>query len=206
MRRLFMTIDPATLERYTQQKKLSREKRPLEIIRGIDILRRALQSLPPRELYMLYAVKVLKVEQDDVSDLFHVRQSNISYRLERAIYRIKLHAQLNDLCSETTLRKALYAVGLPEDSVSAVLGVAKTTSQSATADALCVTQGSVRHKFFTAVTKLREQKDTIPNGEAVYKYLSTIEANYNQLRSIQMQSRWDWKVGDTNYLTKSKKK
>lgn len=151
-RKLFLTIDPLDLERYTQKEKVKRSPKTLEIVRGLDIFKRALQALPPRELYMLYAVRVLRVEQDDISELFHVRQSNISYRLERATVRIQLHTKIANTCSETALRRVLYAVGLPETSVRAALGVVKTTSQSATAEALKVTQGSVRHIFATAIS------------------------------------------------------
>ncbi len=132
-RKLFLIIDPYDLDRYTKKAVCHGKKRNLEIIRKLDLLRRSMQLLPPRELYMLYAVKALRVEQDDITDIFHVRQSNISYRLERAVCRIKLHTQIMETCSETGLRRVLYKVGVGEGTVRAVLGVFKTSSQSATA-------------------------------------------------------------------------
>jgi predicted XRE-type DNA-binding protein len=169
------------------------------------LMKRALQVLPPRELYMLYAVKVLRVEQDEITDLFHVRQSNISYRLERANCRIKLHSRIAETCSETTLRRVLYEVGLGEFAVRAVLGVVKTSSQSATAQALNVTQGSVRHLFATAIERLQEASVAhVPNRKEALELLILIEMNYNQLRSIKIQDRWKWKVGSSNYLTPRK--
>jgi DNA-directed RNA polymerase specialized sigma24 family protein len=204
-RKLFLVIDPQDLDRYTKKKIPKTRKRPLEVVRKIDLLRRSLQLLPPRELYMLFAVKVLRVEQDEITELFHVRQSNISYRLERANYRIKLHSQISETCSETTLRKVLYAVGMNEFAVRAVLGVVKTSSQSATAEALGVTQGSVRHLFATAISRLRDESSKdVPNRDAALSLLLLIELNYNQLRSIKIQERWVWKVGSSNYPTPRK--
>jgi hypothetical protein len=200
-RKLFLTVDPVDLDRYTRKKVPRRTSKNIQVVRGIDLLKRALQSLPPRELAMLYAVKVLRVEQDDISERFKVRQSNISYRLERACTRIQLHFKIAQTCSETALRRVLYDIGLAEPSVRAVLGVVKTTSQSATANTLKVTQGSVRHIFATAIARLREKKDQVPDGDRAYKLLTIIESSYNQLRSISIQSRWAWKVGNTNYPT-----
>lgn len=198
-RKLFMRVDPRLLERYTKKVIPRRRKRTPETLKSLAILKRSLQALPPRELNMLFAIKVLKVEQDDIKELYNVRQSNISYRLERAQYRIELHRQIADICSETELRRALYDVGLPEVAVRAVLGVIKTSSQSATAEALGVTQGSVRHLYSTALQKLKNASDAIPGKVQAHRLMSLIALNYNQLRAIKPQSRWEWKVGCTNY-------
>jgi len=200
VRKLFLVVDPLDLDRYTKKKIPRKRGRNLEIIQRIDLLRRALQALPPRELYMLYAVKVLRVEQEEITDLFHVRQSNISYRLERANYRIQLHHKMAETCSETTLRRVLYDAGLAEQVVRAVLGVVKTSSQSATATALGVTQGSVRHLFATAIARLKDDTtEHISDREDALNLLLLIEMNYNQLRSIKIQERWEWKVKGSNY-------
>jgi len=204
-RKLFMRVDPYALDRYTKKKVPRRRKKTLEAIWFLDILKRALQSLPPRELTIVYAVKVLRVEQDEVKDLFNVRQSNISYRLERAFYRIQLHKQIADTCSEAALRIVLYDVGMSEAAVRAVLGVVKTSSQSATAEVLKVTQGSIRHLFATALEKVAAAPKTIPNRDKAYQLLNLIQMNYNQLRSIASQSRWVWKIGDSNYPTPREK-
>jgi predicted XRE-type DNA-binding protein len=163
-----------------------------------------MQALPPRELTMLYSLKVSRVEQDELKELYNVRQSNISYRLDRANYRIKLHKAIFEACSETALRSVLYDLGLPESAVRAVLGVVKTSSQSATASALGVTQGSVRHLYAMAIEKVENAPDSQPYKKEAYELLTLISSNYNHLRSIKIQCRWKWKVGDTNYPSKPK--
>lgn len=157
----------------------------------ISRFKRALQEIPPRELQMLFSVKVLKVEQEETRRAYAVRQSNVSYRLERARYRIQLHMQIYDTVSETQLRRKLFENGFPEMTVKAVTGVVRTSSQTAAAEALRVSQGSVRHIFSTVIGVLQE-KD--PEGQEL-QLLKLIERNFNQLRAISSQSRWLWKKG-----------
>lgn len=194
-KQLFVSLDPRVLERYTQRKIPRRRRLSQDKLIQLTLLKRALQSLPPRELQMLYAVKVQGVEQDEACKIFHVRQSNISYRLERTDYRIRLHNQLMTLASETQLRRKLFSLGMCNQNVSAVAGVMRTTSQSATAETLGISQGTVRSIYAKALSKLSNS----PNCENELRLLMTVERNYNQLRAIATQCRWSWKVGGQNY-------
>jgi hypothetical protein len=134
-------------------------------------------------------VKVLRVEQEEARRIYAVRQSNISYRLDRAKSRIKLHHQMVSLVSETQLRRKLFDLGFPENTVRAVTGVVRTTSQTAAAEALEISQGSVRHMFSQAIKKL---EDSDPNCNEL-RLLKLVERNYNQLRAISSQLRWEYK-------------
>jgi len=198
-KKLFLRTDPVELDRYTKKNIPRRRQQTLETIRGIDLLKRAMQALPPRELIMLFVTKVNGCEQDDVTHLFNVRQSNISYRLDRAEKRIQLQAQLLSTCSETALRRALHKVGVSEPAVRAILGVVKTSSQSATAEALKITQGAVRSLYADAIEKLKKHTGDFPEKTPSIRLLEIIEMNYNNLRSIKSQKRWQWKVRGTNY-------
>ena len=194
-RQLFLRTDPVELDRYELKSVPRRLKFSTEKIHHMDLLKRAIQSLPPRELQMLYTDHVLGVGQEEASSLFCVRQSNLSYRVQRANKRITLYAGLNRIISETSLRRSLLRLGMTEDRVRIVLGVAKTTSQSATAEAFKISQGSVRYIFASALKKVEASL----NGTPVHQLLLEVEQNYNQLRAIQPQKRWQWKVLETNY-------
>jgi DNA-directed RNA polymerase specialized sigma24 family protein len=199
-----MKVDPFELDRYTKKDINRSRKRPLDVVKNLDRMKRAMQKIPPRELQMLFHLTVLRVDQDELAEVFNVRQSNISYRVIRAQKRIRLHEEISSICSETTLRTVLIDAGLSDSTITTVLGVVKTSSQSAAADALGVTQGSVRHLYSTAVKKLKDLKEKgseIVDLSEALELLVFIEKNYNQLRSIKTQGRWDWKVGDSNYAT-----
>lgn len=196
MRQLFIRVDPHELDQYEQRTLSRRRKTPILKLQQFDLLYRALQSLPTRELLMLFSTKCLETGQEEVSSIYRVRQSNVSFRLERAFVRIRLYKLITMTCSETKLRRELVKVGLPESVVQIVMGVCKTTSQSAAAKSLDHTQGSVRHVFSTAIKKLRAE---LPGSDST-NLIDLVEANYNQLRAIQTQQRWKSKVGETNYV------
>lgn len=188
-RKFFTQLDNHTLERYTKKEVPRRRRATPKKMRLLCNLRRALQALPPRELQMLYMVRVLRVEQEEARRVYAVRQSNISYRLDRAKSRIKLHEEMLSLVSETQLRRKLLELGLPENTIRAVTGVVRTTSQTAAAEALSISQGSVRHMFSQAIKRLEE---TDPQGKEL-QLLKLVERSYNQLRAIASQQRWVWK-------------
>ena len=80
-RQFFTQLDNHTLERYTKKEIPRRRRATPAKVRKLCNLHRALQALPPRELQMLYMVRVLRVEQEEARRIYAVRQSNISYRL-----------------------------------------------------------------------------------------------------------------------------
>jgi hypothetical protein len=139
---------------------------------------------------MLYLVKAKRNIQELVSPLFSVRQSNVSYRLNRAQERIRLHHEFLEICSETQLRRQLIEAGITEPIIRMVTGTVRTTSQSATAQALSTSQGTIRHHFDVVLKKL---ESTAPNSPAL-ALLRTMRANPNGLRALNPQGRFQWKV------------
>jgi hypothetical protein len=67
--------------------------------------------------------------------------------------------------------------------------VVRTSSQVATANALGLSQGSIRYLYQLAINRM---EDRYPNSKEL-KLLRLIERNLNQLRSIKSQGRWDMK-------------
>lgn len=188
-KKLFEQVDPYLLDRYTKKSIPRRRRIPQKKIEQLSLLRRALQSLPPRELQMMFMVKIRGVGQEETRRMFHVRQSNVSYRLERSRDRITLHHLIYSIFSETQFRRYLLDKGFTGETVQAILGVIRTTSQSATAKALGMSPGSIRHIFSSAIEKLMNEDP----GSQELALLELIERNYNQLRPIRTQSRWLWK-------------
>jgi len=189
-RSLFVITDPRVLETYSHEKPSRRRRSSPEKLRYLVRLRQGLQSLPPRELSMLYLVKAKRNIQELVSPLFSVRQSNVSYRLNRAQERIRLHHEFLEICSETQLRRQLIEAGLTEPIIRMVTGTVRTTSQSATAQALSTSQGTIRHHFDVVLKKL----ESIAPDSPALALLRKMRANPNGLRALNPQSRFQWKV------------
>lgn len=200
VRRFFQPVDPSKLDQYTDRRRegLGRRK-PAAVVRALDLFRRSLQSLPYRELQMLFHKQVLRVDQDDIANLFLVRQSNISYRLQRAIERLKLRNEIQSIASETTLRNALLDAGTPYPSVGIVLAVLKTFSQKLTGTGLGLTQGIVRHTFEATFKQIEAYEPRSPQQErdrqALLHMMRLAAANWNRLHEIEAQSRFAWKRG-----------
>lgn len=173
-----------------------------EVRRNIEMLRRALQILPPRELDMIFATKVNLGIQDKIRERFSVQQSNISYRLAQSWKRIKLYIRISEMMSETRLRTLLFQAQIPNLSVQIVLGFVKTENQSVTARSLGLTQGKARGLFLLTLKAIQETTKLRPKDKTkLLELLNLINENFNRLRAPQSQERWSWKVGDSNYTS-----
>lgn len=186
---LFQQVDPHELDRYTKRSVLRRRKLSHETVRWLSLLRRALQALPPRELQILYLVKVQGLVQEEARKMYSVHQSNISYRLMRAVDRIGLHRQIFGTISETQLRRKLFSLGFSADTVRSITGVLRTSSPATTARVLNLSPGSIQYAFEQAIIRL-ENNDP---ESAELKLMRIIERNLNRLRCIKAQERWSWK-------------
>jgi hypothetical protein len=191
---LFQQADPETLDRLVKDDPdwtpLPQKRRiPLDTVKQLSFLRRALQALPPRELQFIYLVKVKGLVQEEARKMYSVKQQNISYRVLRASERIHLHYRIFNLASETQLRRALFNLGFTNENVRAITGVVRTSSQVATANALGLSQGSIRYLYQLAISRMEA---CYPNSKEL-KLLKLVERSLNQLRSIKGQERWDLK-------------
>jgi hypothetical protein len=194
MKRLFQQVDQETLDRLVKDSPdwtpiPKKRKIPLETIRQLTFLRRSLQALPPRELQFIYLVKVKGLVQEEARKMYSVRQQNISYRVIRASERICLHYRIFNLASETQLRRTLFDLKFTSENVRAITGVVRTSSQVATANALGLSQGSIRYLYQLAISRM---ETGYPDSKEL-NLLRLIERNLNQLRSIKSQNRWDIK-------------
>jgi hypothetical protein len=191
---LFQQADQETLDRLVKDdpdwSPIPKKRRiPLETVRQLSFLRRSLQALPPRELQFIYLVKVKGLVQEEARKMYSVKQQNISYRVIRASERICLHYRIFNLASETQLRRTLFDLGFTSENVRAITGVVRTSSQVATANALGLSQGSIRYLYQLAISRM----ETYYPDSKELKLLRLVERNLNQLRSIKSQGRWDIK-------------
>lgn len=197
-RKLFITVDPVSLDGYSSKysRVLSRKRsRTVKEQLRLDLFRRALVSLPPRELYILFAVTALGHKQAEVAELFRVRQSNVSFRRERAERRLEAFQAMRAVISETRFRRVLIDVGVPAAALPTVLGVFATTSQRATAEALKLTCHQVRHHFEGAREALEKSIEkagaSAPADHlAARKLFGLLEKYRKQLTPLTTQARW----------------
>jgi hypothetical protein len=211
--RLFTATDPSVLELFfvpTDPRHLERFKRlgfrrgrPSRRVRALlGRFRRALQVLPPRELDMLFSTEVREGVQEQVSGRFHVLQSNVSYRVDRAKERVVLHMRIHALLGETHLRDLLSRAGVSRLQVQVVTGFYRTENQSVTARHLGLTQGVARSLFLAAEARVLQSPVIVGDErKRVLRLFRLLKNNFNRLRIPESQDRWRDKIGGTNYAS-----
>lgn len=113
-----------------------------------------LDRIPSREADIIHLYFLQGKRQLDIAEIFNMTQAAVSYRLARGIKRIKFLLEIPPI-TEAQLREDLPKA-FPTIDVDILVGMWLTTCQSEVAHRLGLTQGRVRHRFFTAVEKLRE--------------------------------------------------
>jgi predicted DNA-binding protein (UPF0251 family) len=110
---------------------------------------------PEAEILRLYFIAQKK--QRDIAAIYGVTQAAISYRLHRALHRLRFVASLPpvDAC---VMRDELGEV-LDVVDVAIVMTMTRTTCETATAAELVLSAGLVRHRFARAVQQLAEAAD-----------------------------------------------
>ena len=151
----------------------------------VEVVRKVLDRLPPREADFVDLYFFKKVRQTTIAALFNVSQPTICYRLQRAAARIKYLLSLPEL-APGELERAMRSVLSDEMDIKIMVGMAETTCQSEVAKSLGVSQGLVRHRFFRTLNRLKAL-------EGMGKYVNlfqTVADNLNIMREVY-RAEWD---------------
>ena len=162
-----------------------------------------LDLIPKREADIIELYWLLDKRQADIATIFGITQAAVSYRLGRGILRIKFLLDLPSVTREGMIEDLSEAFSQntcihnePEGDPEAHLHVDvrilvhmwETTCQSDVAKTLGLTQGRVRHRFFKAVTKLKElaeeNKKLEPYAEIFGKL--ALGKKFNILREVKL--------------------
>ena len=158
-------------------------------------LERHLDRIPPAEADYLFLYFFKGKRQDDIAAIFGRTQADVSYRLNRGIERIRFLESLPEVSEievEETLANLRSPTGEPlisEFNLRILLGMLRSTCQSAVARELGISQGKVRHRFVTSIGRIQA---AVQEGILPRRFLSLFECvarNGNILKEIQY-SRW----------------
>lgn len=215
--KLFMSVDPRLLDRYSTHNRDRRRRLPPEMIRLKAFLCTFLQALAPRE-YTIATNYVIpdapdKPSQDDLAILLNVAQSNISFRSLRIKRRLKLYHERDSICSETffyrNLVRLLSIVSQNRDKgvsrekitfedVQKVLHIRKTYSQSRVASISKLPVGRLRSCWNRVKRILNDYLSSHPDDcdlRVVSDAMNHVELNWNELapvRSAEFRCRDDF--------------
>ena len=171
---------------------------PIELARqqGEHFWEQLLARIPPREADCVRLYFQQGKRQEDIASIFGVTQAAVSYRLCRAISRIRFLLAVpifeeEDIRRDLTAAFRLHRARTPHLElldVNILVVMHRTTCQSETAQLLGTTQGRVRHRFFKLVARL---KDMAAHEAKYQKYATFFSAiverkAFNILRPVAL--------------------
>lgn len=142
-----MLVDPSEMDRrFAAAEPQGEEEEPEPEARDVEALTAPLLAripAPEAEIVRLYFIAHKK--QRDIASIYGVSQAAISYRLHRALRRLRFIASL-PVVDEVTMRAELGSVLVPVD-VAIVVAMWRSTSKSITARELGLSISFVRDRF-----------------------------------------------------------
>lgn len=154
-----------------------------------------LARIPVRERDLINLYYIQRKRQADMAEIFGVTQAAISYRLDRALQRIKFLLSIPQM-TESDLRTDLPLI-FKEIDVNILVGMWDTTCQSEVAERLGLTQGRVRHRFFKAVKTLEKAAEQDAKFAPYHKLFFQISQNFNAVREVCLPQ---WKSRGTDEI------
>lgn len=116
----------------------------------LDKIRSVIEHLPPRERDLIQLYYFTDKKQTDIADIFGITQAAVSYRLKRALDRIKFLVELPEMTQEEV--ESLLVEIMPTELDAKIFAeMYLTTCQSEVALRLEETQGRVRHRFIKSL-------------------------------------------------------
>lgn len=143
-----------------------------------------LQQLPTREADILFRYHILRETQAEIAATYGLTQAALSYLLSKSMKRINFILTA-PLVTEEGMRHDLKEHFSPEDLNIFVL-LWQTTCQSETAVELGLTQGKVRYRFVSALTKLDSLCEEIPSLEVYSRLFGLIRVNFCILKEVHL--------------------
>jgi DNA-directed RNA polymerase specialized sigma24 family protein len=198
-------VDPAELERFAAPEPPDEDdaKEEEDVLLRPDSVPMAyyLGRLPPREADLVQLYFVDGKRQADLAVMFSVTQAAISYRLARAITRIRFLKSVPVFTEEDIRRDLSEALACVPTSaifhpwprsatidVDILCGIWRTSCQSETAETLGLTQGRVRHRFHRAVATLKNLSEGSEVYRPYYQYFSQVieQKAFNIVREVKL--------------------
>jgi predicted XRE-type DNA-binding protein len=146
-----------------------------------------LEQLPPREADLVQMYYFWKMTQKNIAKVFGISQAAVSYRLNRAIKRIKFLLAVPKLDPDE-IREDL-SVYFELSDVQIFEHLYQTTCLSKTAEIMGLTQGCVRHRFLRNLDRLGKISTENEYYGVYQKAYHLIRNNFNILREVKLP-RW----------------
>lgn len=125
------------------------------VVPRLEKIKSVLDRLPDRETDLIRLYFFMDKKQMDIAEIFGITQAAVSYRIKRALARLRFLVDMPDMSKEEIYT---YMLGiLPTDLDAKIFEeMYETTCQSEVALRLGITQGRVRHRYIKNLKLLGE--------------------------------------------------
>jgi len=150
----------------------------------LEELLNLMELLPAKEYEMVRMFYFEQKLQDHIAYIHGCTQAAVSYRIGRAIERLKFLAALPKLPDDEI--EALLTPHFGEADLAVLMTYRHTASQSKSADQLGISQGRVRHRLIKSVARLEEIAKADPTFKEVAKLFCMLRDHPNVLFEVQL--------------------
>jgi predicted XRE-type DNA-binding protein len=120
----------------------------------IDKINAVMDRLPSREADLIRLYYFRGKRQVDIAEIFQITQAAVSYRLQRAIKRIRFLVEIPDVTKEQIFKDLNGLMSELDARIFSEMFI--STCQSEVAQILKISQGRVRHRFIANLARLGE--------------------------------------------------
>jgi hypothetical protein len=177
-----ISIDPFEMEsRFSMEDSLGNNSFTFCSKIDVESLDPLLERLPELEADFVFLYFQANKKQSDIAKIFGCTQAAVSYRLKKAVRRIKFLLSIPKY-TEEEMRGDLGLI-MNELDVEILVGMYQTTCQSWVADRLGLSQGLVRHRFFKNLGLLKKKQDSLGSYFILFEKISE---NFNILKEVSL--------------------
>jgi len=119
----------------------------------LDKIKAVLDRLPDREEDLIRLYFFLNKRQTDIAEIFNITQAAVSYRLKRALDRIRFLIEIPEVTKDEIYDDLLPVMPTKLDA-RIFAEMFESTCQSEVADILDISQGRVRHRFIANLARM----------------------------------------------------
>lgn len=119
----------------------------------LEKIKAVLDRLPSRESDLIRLYFFMNKKQTDIAEIFNITQAAVSYRLKRALDRIRFLVEIPEVSKEDLYEDLLPVMPSKLDA-RIFAEMFESTCQSEVAEILEISQGRVRHRFIANLERL----------------------------------------------------
>jgi len=179
------------------------------------ILKKILKYLPKKDIDILNLYFYNNINQNTIGKIFYISQGDVSFKLKRVIKRLQFlkdfpifEGRTKDLMQKDLIQ---ILTKNPEEDANIMMSIYEFTSQTRVSKILNINQSKCRYRFYRSIKRLEEvviendeliKERKIDNQKKIKQciryanYLiafKMIKSNYNILRHLNPQKRWQEK-------------